>query len=83
MYEEKTDSTGKWTITSNTPMYIDSFTLRTNKAGDINLTVTPRLYKGLDKNVYINLTYNADTKTYIDNELAKIKAELSAAIRNS
>lgn len=33
--------------------------------------------------VVINLEYNADTKMYIDNELAKIKAELSAAILNS
>lgn len=33
--------------------------------------------------VVINLEYNADTKMYIDNELAKIKAELSAAILNN
>ena len=33
--------------------------------------------------VVINLEYNVDTKMYIDNELAKIKAELSAAIVNS
>ena len=33
--------------------------------------------------VVINLEYNIDTKMYIDNELAKIKAELSAAIVNS
>ena len=33
--------------------------------------------------VFINFEYNIDTKMYIDNELAKIKAELSAAIVNS
>lgn len=33
--------------------------------------------------VVINLEYNVDTKMYIDNELAKIKAELSAAIVNN
>lgn len=33
--------------------------------------------------VVINLEYNIDTKMYIDNELAKIKAELSATIVNS
>ena len=82
-FTEKTDSTGKLPITVDTTAGIDVLTLWASKEGYIDTTVTPRLYKGIDKNVYIDLTYNADTKKYIDNELAKIKAELSAAILNS
>jgi hypothetical protein len=64
-HSEQTDSTGTKTFPVDTPISVDSIHLWASKSGDINLKVTPRLYKVIDKSVYIDLTYNADTNKVI------------------
>lgn len=66
--------------------YIEPQIATANADGTVEglISVSPNVTLLSDtEGVIIDCTYNADTKLYIDNGLAKIKAELSAAILNT
>lgn len=67
-------------------MGIEPQSATANAAGTVEglTSISPNMTLVTDTaGTVINLEYSADTKMYVDNELTKIKAELSAAILNS